>query len=346
MNVSIQSLQFSSIQELEVAANIPLVDRGVKIRFYANSMKTLYYKGFEHEADQQIEHAYIFYFKMATMWIEKLKKHPEFHTLDDKVKAETNDLCKKALGSMEKIHKILTPLYEKKKIYDKQRAAELELKRREEKARLAYEKKIEEVREKEEAEQRVENLNTLLSAPPAEEVKHSLKRIVIDEEAIMAFTQTVKCFSDSNIETCAILAGKEGEHGFEVTTFILPKQTGTAGSVMPTDDEERFQYQMENDLITLGWIHTHPNHDCFLSSVDLHTQLSYQLMLDEAIGIVVAPNRRKYCGIFHISKQGMDVIRKCPRKGFHPHKEPGIYGEAQHVMVRSGNPNYEIVDLR
>jgi hypothetical protein len=28
-----------------------------------------------------------------------------------------------------------------------------------------------------------------------------------------------------------------------------------------------------HDLITLGWIHTHPSQKCFLSSIDLHTQV-------------------------------------------------------------------------
>ena len=50
-----------------------------------------------------------------------------------------------------------------------------------------------------------------------------------------------------------------------------------------------FQYQQDNNLMTLGWIHTHPSHDCFLSSVDMHTHMSYQLMLDEAVAVVVAP---------------------------------------------------------
>ena len=36
---------------------------------------------------------------------------------------------------------------------------------------------------------------------------------------------------------------------------------------------------------------THPSQTAFMSSVDLHTHYSYQVMLDEAIAIVVAPSK-------------------------------------------------------
>lgn len=30
-------------------------------------------------------------------------------------------------------------------------------------------------------------------------------------------------------------------------------------------------------LFPVGWIHTHPAFDCFLSSVDMHNQFGYQV---------------------------------------------------------------------
>jgi len=41
--------------------------------------------------------------------------------------------------------------------------------------------------------------------------------------------------------------------------------------------------------MTLGWIHTHPQYDLFLSAVDLHNQIAYQMQLPEAIAIVSSP---------------------------------------------------------
>jgi STAM-binding protein len=71
---------------------------------------------------------------------------------------------------------------------------------------------------------------------------------------------------------------------------------------------------------------------------------SYQLMLPEAIAIVLAPKERS-SGTFSLSTFGLHTIRNCPLKGFHPHNEPGLYGIAQHVTWRKV-PSYVIVDFR
>ena len=47
------------------------------------------------------------------------------------------------------------------------------------------------------------------------------------------------------------------------------------------NEEEIFDIQDQLNLITLGWIHTHPSQTAFLSSVDLHTQAGYQIMMPE-----------------------------------------------------------------
>ncbi|ONK72870.1 uncharacterized protein A4U43_C04F24260, partial [Asparagus officinalis] len=56
-----------------------------------------------------------------------------------------------------------------------------------------------------------------------------------------------------------------------------------------TNEEEIFEFQDKQSLFTLGWIHTHPTQSCFMSSIDVHTHYSYQIMLPEAIAIVMAP---------------------------------------------------------
>ena len=58
-------------------------------------------------------------------------------------------------------------------------------------------------------------------------------------------------------------------------------------------------------------IHTHPSQTAFLSSVDLHTQLSYQLMMPEAIAIVMAPKFNE-TGFFVLTPNyGLDYIGGC-----------------------------------
>lgn len=93
----------------------------------------------------------------------------------------------------------------------------------------------------------------------------------------------------NNVETCGILAGRLAYNRLIVTHVIVPKQNGTPDSCNTMNEEEIFDIQDQQSLITLGWIHTHPSQTAFLSSVDLHTHCSYQIMMPEAIAIVCAP---------------------------------------------------------
>ncbi|RDX87413.1 AMSH-like ubiquitin thioesterase 3 [Mucuna pruriens] len=133
-----------------------------------------------------------------------------------------------------------------------------------------------------------------------------------------------------NLETCGVLAG----------------------SLCQTlNEEEIFEVQDSLSLFPLGWIHTHPSQTCFMSSVDLHTHYSYQIMLPEAIAIVMAPtDTTSPHGIFHLSDPGgVSVIRNCQQRGFHPHEEPSdgssIYEHCSHVYMNA-NLKYDVVDLR
>lgn len=104
-------------------------------------------------------------------------------------------------------------------------------------------------------------------------------------------------------------------------------------------EQERLQ------LITVGWIHTHPSQRSFLSSVDLHTHAPYQKMLPEAVAIVVAPSANEV-DIFSLSEPGLDSIMRCRQKGFHPHpNEANLYGKAKHVRI-DDTLHVQVVDLR
>ncbi|CAM9508558.1 unnamed protein product, partial [Ectocarpus sp. 8 AP-2014] len=122
------------------------------------------------------------------------------------------------------------------------------------------------------------------------------RKVVLPSTLVAEFEKIAKPNTDKppyGIETCGILAGKLTHNVLEMTALIIPKQTGTPNSVETTDETELFNYMLSNKLITLGWIHTHPKQDCFMSSVDLHTHCGYQLMLPEAVAVVYAPSDNK-----------------------------------------------------
>ncbi|KAK4433882.1 AMSH-like ubiquitin thioesterase 3 [Sesamum alatum] len=154
-----------------------------------------------------------------------------------------------------------------------------------------------------------------------------------------------------NLETCGILAGSLRDRVFHITTLIIPKQESTSDSCQTLNEEEIFEVQDTRSLFSLGWIHTHPTQTCFMSSVDLHTHYSYQVMLPESIAIVMAPtDTSSPHGIFHLcDPAGVAVIRNCQQRGFHPHQAPQdgspIYEHCSHVYMNA-KLMFDVVDLR
>lgn len=92
-----------------------------------------------------------------------------------------------------------------------------------------------------------------------------------------------------NLETCGILCGTLVQNALFISRLVIPEQEATSDTCGTTDEEGLFTYCDSEELMVLGWIHTHPTQTCFMSSVDLHTHCSYQLMLPESIAIVCAP---------------------------------------------------------
>ncbi|XP_047337739.1 AMSH-like ubiquitin thioesterase 1 [Impatiens glandulifera] len=165
-----------------------------------------------------------------------------------------------------------------------------------------------------------------------------------------SFMRMAKSNTDKNLETCGVLAGSLKNRKFSITALIIPKQESTSDSCQTTNEEDIFEVQDKRSLFPLGWIHTHPTQSCFMSSIDVHTHYSYQIMLPEAIAIVMAPkDSSKNHGIFRLTSGGLTVIRHCPRRGFHAHDPPvdggPIYKQCTDVYL---NPKteFDVIDLR
>ncbi|CAO2829256.1 unnamed protein product [Amaranthus hypochondriacus] len=180
---------------------------------------------------------------------------------------------------------------------------------------------------------------------------HVLKNIHISAQLMEDFLQLARNNTDKDLETCGVLGASLKEETFYATTLIIPKQESTSSSCQALKEEEIFNIQNDRSLLPVGWIHTHPSQSCFMSSIDLHTHFSYQVMVPEAIAIVVAPtDKTRNYGIFRLTDpSGMNVLKECEEKGFHPHRDPNdgrpLYEQCSHVYI---NPNlrFEIFDLR
>ncbi|KAJ9203509.1 hypothetical protein DTO164E3_2431 [Paecilomyces variotii] len=153
-----------------------------------------------------------------------------------------------------------------------------------------------------------------------------------------------------NLETCGILCGTLISNALFVSKLLIPEQESTSDTCETVNESAVFDYCDSEDLMVLGWIHTHPTQTCFMSSRDLHTHSGYQVMLPESIAIVCAPSKDPDWGVFRLTDPpGLKSILSCTQTGlFHPHAQTNIYTDALrpgHVFEAKGL-EFEVVDLR
>uniref|UniRef100_UPI003AAA3EE9 AMSH-like protease isoform X2 n=1 Tax=Centroberyx gerrardi TaxID=166262 RepID=UPI003AAA3EE9 len=171
-----------------------------------------------------------------------------------------------------------------------------------------------------------------------------LRRVLVPRDLTYRFLLLADSNTARGIETCGVLCGRLTQNEFLLTHVVVPKQSAGPDFCDMENVEELFSFQDQQNLLTLGWIHTHPTQTAFLSSVDLHTHCSYQLMLPEAIAIVCAPKHND-TGVFRLTSPGMAEVSACRLKGFHPHaKEPPLFTTCKHVVVRESKVS--LLDLR
>lgn len=161
-----------------------------------------------------------------------------------------------------------------------------------------------------------------------------LRRVVLPRDLTQRFLRLAESNTVRGTETCGVLCGRLSRDELVVSHVVVPKQTSGPDFCDMENVEELFRIQDQHNLLTLGWIHTHPTQTAFLSSVDLHTHCSFQLMLPEAIAVVCAP-RHNDVGVFRLSTAGVSEVSRCRLKGFHPHsKDPPLFTVCKHVVLR------------
>ena len=138
-------------------------------------------------------------------------------------------------------------------------------------------------------------------------------RDIEDEFLLQARMNTAK-----GIETCGLLCGREERGTIRVSHLLIPPQAGTYNTVEMLDDQIVAGALMDNNLVVVGWVHTHPTQSAFLSSIDVHTQYSYQALLKEAVAVVCAPSYGTVKWL-RSTQAGMRVVGGCDMGGFHEH---------------------------
>ena len=80
----------------------------------------------------------------------------------------------------------------------------------------------------------------------------------------------------------------------------------------------------------------------------MHTQLGFQITIPEAIAIVISPsNQKKKHFMYNLTIDGLNIVGKCKRTGFHPHTTKScLFAQAEHVSLTKNGSNLKIVDFR
>ena len=177
-----------------------------------------------------------------------------------------------------------------------------------------------------------------------------LRTIFISPDLRKDFLEIAVPNTARNLETCGILCGTLISNAFFISRLVVPEQESTSDTCEMVNEAAIFEYCDTEDLMVLGWIHTHPSQTCFMSSRDLHTHSGFQAMLPESIAIVCAPSKDPDWGVFRLTDPpGLRSVLTCTQSGiFHPHAETNIYTDALrpgHVFEAVGMP-FETADLR
>ncbi|CCC13831.1 unnamed protein product [Sordaria macrospora k-hell] len=205
-----------------------------------------------------------------------------------------------------------------------------------------------------EAEEKPKEANKVTFRPVAYlESGEPLRSVFLPSSLRRRFLELARENTIRELEMCGILCGTLINNALFITCLLIPEQECTSDTCETINEEAYVTYCIENDLLVLGWIHTHPTQTCFMSSRDLHTHAGYQTMMKESIAIVCAPRYDPSYGIFRLTDPpGLPHIINCNTPGvFHQHGIPSdeIYCSARHApghVFESSRVDFEVVDLR
>uniref|UniRef100_A0A915PBP6 MPN domain-containing protein n=1 Tax=Setaria digitata TaxID=48799 RepID=A0A915PBP6_9BILA len=294
--------------------------------------------------DKDYERAFIYYMRFVSLAVEELPKHKQYKGFSSAEKTKAEAVLQDAFMKAESLKEGLKKKYEEEAVLTKQNA----------KKTTADDTLLVPKKDLSLADTAVLGTNNSMRLGSAVAICEAIcdsrnlacKKVVVAGDLIESFVRLAQVNTSRNVETCGVLCGSLISGGVcHITHAVIPKQTGAADSCDTYNEEEVFAYQDVNNLITLGWIHTHPTQTAFLSSVDLHTHYSYQLMLSEAVAIVVA-SKFNEVGIFRLSERGMEEIARCRETGFHLHEDPAALFFYCHDVRFEDSLATVVVDLR
>ena len=257
-----------------------------------------------YEAEKSFLEAYFLSLKTVFIFQIEIKTHNQYKTLHPTQLQQLKTKVVNALDTAERTKPKVNLILEKQFIeYKQQEAERIKLKQEQEKFNQPQNNTSSaQTSQTSVTNYQLPNRPTSFKSPP---------KLIYPANLISTFKTAAAQNSSLNRETCGFLFGTVTKNTYTLTHLFIPKQSGTPDTCQPTDDGEMemFEFGTSNNLVGLGWIHTHPSQTAFLSSVDMHTQFSQQTLLPVAIAIVcsIKYNETRF---LHLTDLGMEKVRQ------------------------------------
>lgn len=166
---------------------------------------------------------------------------------------------------------------------------------------------------------------------------------------------------DPGNEVAGLLIGKYLDRSdvLEIWDAITGDQKSSPGFVHLHEDTiaQAAEWVIKNrpGLYIVGWYHSHPGFNVFLSTIDIETQKRYQMLYPKAVALVVDPLKYFETGklsdlrfsVFRVNKRG-EVIRVPTSIGVQRHKllESTLKGvetmELRYIHEKDGTREYDV----
>ena len=160
----------------------------------------------------------------------------------------------------------------------------------------------------------------ILAAKPWEKDPYFFKVIKISALALLKMVMHAR--SGGNLEVMGLLLGKiDANAMFVMDSFALPVEgTETRVNAQAQAYEYMSNYMTTAKLVkreenAIGWYHSHPGYGCWLSGIDVTTQMTNQTYQEPFVAIVIDPVRTISSG-----KVCLGAFRTFP-KGYKPANE-------------------------